>query len=1030
VGHRVGSAFGALSLWGVGASLALLLVNACAFDTTGLLQCRSNSECASGLCVERLCVAGPVDPGPDPDVTADAPDLVDTTDTADEPDLPGDPDLADVPDTGCLSDHCDGSVAVTCTEDGGEVRVDCATAAACPGELFGCRCEAAECVPRVCVPNALFCDENDRVQCNADGSDFGFVETCGELETCVGGTCVDSSCDVGFTDCVNGVLLECSAEGTIVVGPDCQLTGMRCDAELVTCRCGAGLSCEDDELCTDPDDGVCECQGVVCDEGEHCDGANGCRCGASGLDCAPGSTCVAGVCVCEPGRFGPDCTGVCACVNGTCNDGAAGNGACACPSGFFGSTCAGVCACVNGTCNDGAAGTGACTCPSGFFGSTCAGVCACVNGTCSDGATGTGACSCPSGFFGSTCAGVCACVNGTCSDGATGTGACTCPSGFFGSTCAGVCDCQNGATCADGAAGNGLCTCADGYYGTNCAGECACENGTCHQGATGTGVCTCDPGYYQPDCDRACECVNGTCDDGATGTGTCTCPQDYFGTHCEEQCECQNDAICNSGATGDGTCTCVGDFYGPTCASACECQNDATCNAGSAGDGTCTCVAGFYGPTCAGVCDCGTGTCDQGATGTGACTCPAGFFGEDCSGVCDCTDEQVCADGADGTGACQDPIPLFRVQRGETDVIGTATLTLSAENGDFIAPTGPAFVRIVNTRLTGMGKISGGGGQQPSRSMVWISGVPSDTSAFTLNRSVSNDDSRVMWEIVEYIGPADGPNAIAVRAQASLQNNSAQPASGAEIVGVVDDADVMVIITGQQVSTNTQGDYNRGLNTAAWDPVTQRPVFTRNESGNTTNISYAVIEFTGSNWTVQRIEYNHQTASAVETQSVPGLTDISRAFIHAQFRSTLPQVDEWGAEAWLSDEFDPPSLALRLEPGASVIPDPGQTMQTVAWVVINSASGLRGLEVNHYNGTRTGPQSEADCWTEVTVPAVRSLDTASIWGETARTSGQNNATPRGSISLRMTDVDAVRLCQSDADDTRSYRYSIVRWPFE
>jgi hypothetical protein len=454
--------------------------------------------------------------------------------------------------------------------------------------------------------------------------------------------------------------------------------------------------------------------------------------------------------------------------------------------------------------------------------------------------------------------------------------------------------------------------------------------------------------------------------------------------------------------------------------------------------GVCTCDPDVYGEDCSGECACQNGgVCDDGAFGTGACTCPSGFFGPTCGGVCACAGEEVCDDGDGGSGTCYEPMPSFRVQRGSSVFpSGLMNLTVSSP-GSFEAPTGPAFVRIVSTRLTGMGRTDGqAGAQSPGRWTVWISAVteegPMTLSSFTLNRFSAGSDTRVTWEIIEYIGPAHGPNAIEVRNQSSLPYASGSLTTwGDETPGVFDDADVVVFLTGQGVNTTTSGDLNRGLSTAAWDARDRRPTFTRGESGSVSTVSYAVVEFTGSNWTIERINHDHDLAG-LDTRSLATVTDISRAFAHVQYRSTLGRVDELGAEVWTSESFCdsgstcPATLNLELE--ATARPQSADIV-SVVWIISNSAAGLRGLQVDHYAGNRSGATVEEDCWHH-TVAAVPSLEVGSIWGETARSRGQNLEVPRGAISLMMTDVDTVSLCQSDNGEFRAYRFSIVRWPYE
>lgn len=59
---------------------------------------------------------------------------------------------------------------------------------------------------------------------------------------------------------------------------------------------------------------------------------------------------------------------------------------------------------------------------------------------------------------------------------------------------------------------------------------------------------------------------------------------------------------------------------------------------------------------------------------------------------------------------------------------------------------------------------------------------------------------------------------------------------------------------------------------------------------------------------------------------------------------------------------------------------------------------------------------------------VAAVDRASIMGETARSSGQTDDIPRGSISLILTEGGDVQLRQSDNGETQSDRFEVVEWP--
>ena len=72
-------------------------------------------------------------------------------------------------------------------------------------------------------------------------------------------------------------------------------------------------------------------------------------------------------------------------------------------------------------------------------------------------------------------------------------------------------------------------------------------------------------------------------------------------------------------------------------------------------------------------------------------------------------------------------------------------------------------------------------------------------------------------------------------------------------VAPTNDNDVVVFVTGRSNHNGSDDDIQRCLVTSAWDAGNDQPVFNRGESGDNCDISYAVVEWTGSNWTVERV---------------------------------------------------------------------------------------------------------------------------------------------------------------------------------
>ncbi|RDJ37886.1 MAG: hypothetical protein DWQ19_05535, partial [Crenarchaeota archaeon] len=381
----------------------------------------------------------------------------------------------------------------------------------------------------------------------------------------------------------------------------------------------------------------------------------------------------------------------------------------------------------------------------------------------------------------------------------------------------------------------------------------------------------------------------------------------------------------------------------------------------------------------------------------------------------------------------------FRIQRDCTIMSsGSTTSTLTA-GSEYDAPFGEAFVRIVNTRLTANGVTSGGGNQNLNDFSAYISDASDMTNqiVFTRNSNPASDD-RICWEIVEYIGPSDGPNAIDVLdIDTVTYASSSTTASGASVTPA-DDNDVVVFITGQAGFNAGINDWNEALSTAEWDAANNEPDFTRGDASGTEDanqLSYAVVEFTGKHWKIQRVEHSYIDGNAgnLETDDIEAVNSLSRAFLHVQHRAggAMDDLQELGAEVYLNSTADgvggDPGISFMLDVNAA--DDGGETeseIVSVAWVIENTQVG-NGLNVQHVGNTRGTGGGEEETWTE-TITAVNSLSQTSIMGETSTSTGTGTAYPRGAIALQLTADNTVTLYRSDTGQSQSYRFDVVEWP--
>jgi len=320
----------------------------------------------------------------------------------------------------------------------------------------------------------------------------------------------------------------------------------------------------------------------------------------------------------------------------------------------------------------------------------------------------------------------------------------------------------------------------------------------------------------------------------------------------------------------------------------------------------------------------------------------------------------------------------FKIQRGSTLIAAGDTNATITAGTDYDAPTGEAFIRIVSTRLSGGGYTGGGGTQPPDHHMVTINNPENIGTSITFERSASDPtwNTYFEWEIIEYVGSAGDVNEIKVRNASTITVGGASATTGM-ISGIVDDSDIVVFITGQRTDGSASGNVDRGLHTAQWNSVGDTATFTRGDSNNNGYVSYAVVEFTGSNWKIQRVTHQ-QTAAGPQTEN-PGtqLEDINKTFLHVQTRTNSGNLDEQGVETWISSttqlSFERDSLATA-------------TQNVVAWVIENNQTYSTPMSVEHISGSRGTGGPEPDIYTE-TITTVNAMTSSLTINATASDTG-------------------------------------------
>jgi hypothetical protein len=198
----------------------------------------------------------------------------------------------------CTLDACESgqtrceseSLLAACSEHGDAwLTSTCGSSSRCSEDE-----QTASCVPLLCTPSGASCSENGAaiVHCAADGMSIESTEPCLEGKACRNGACVDVICPPGEALCIGSNLYQCNANGTEqtyvescggLFGGTCNPTTKACEDWVCepgfeTCDGDVATICREDGLGPEPGGTDCRalnqtcygglCRNVVC-EGEY-----------------------------------------------------------------------------------------------------------------------------------------------------------------------------------------------------------------------------------------------------------------------------------------------------------------------------------------------------------------------------------------------------------------------------------------------------------------------------------------------------------------------------------------------------------------------------------------------------------------------------------------------------------------------------------------------------------------------------------------------------------------------------------------
>lgn len=374
-------------------------------------------------------------------------------------------------------------------------------------------------------------------------------------------------------------------------------------------------------------------------------------------------------------------------------------------------------------------------------------------------------------------------------------------------------------------------------------------------------------------------------------------------------------------------------------------------------------------------------------------------------------------------------IPFARVIRyreiyGATEDNEAETLVYPA-NSEWLTR---AFARNTSTRhvtagpssVTATDRNNDDLGSTPKLSLVASEGA--DTSTSVRETTGVNEDVLTDVEVLEHIGPTDGPNAFVLRAQTTLtdandaEGYSLDPAELTRdivLTGVVNIADCVPFLCGvRHDGTGLTWDQAavklECLNNGSDDVIRM----TREDSTGTVVVVARVIEFTGDNYSVQKFSITH--AGGTETQAITDVTSWAQAFAVITTSTTDPNDESTGAMVF-------PGATTT---AAKVHMDAGATGKSVVYIVDNP--DIKVWHDDTIDGTLTTIASGSAGETFAIGGTVVDMRHASVFACSASADASANY-PRPFFTYNLEDRENVECLRGRTGGAAEFALAVVDW---
>lgn len=294
--------------------------------------------------------------------------------------------------------------------------------------------------------------------------------------------------------------------------------------------------------------------------------------------------------------------------------------------------------------------------------------------------------------------------------------------------------------------------------------------------------------------------------------------------------------------------------------------------------------------------------------------------------------------------------------------------------------------------------------------------VDVDTLTFTDGDASSSFDNLVGCHVVEYIGGVGGPNEVKVRAVQSF-NGTASQFDGPTINGIVD-------VTKAVAFVFEQGNLNSGAWTShagtAQIVDTGGGVYVvrinKSNGTNTLNVVAYIVEFTGSNWTVQKVAHTFAASNTNEDATISSVGNVANAFVYTTFQPKSTGADDMLHYVWLTSTTN-----LRHRLFGSVTSGP----TSYSYVISNPQ-----LNVTVYGADPDGTSDLAASGSSpetrnITITAVPDKNQVVVLGFSGSDNVANTNRPGALVLYDLTTTTNLRLRRSISDGATEYKIQII-----